>query len=96
MVSFTSEHAHLTGCVYACTSREWREGRSARTAIGFMALADDVSVALKGGLNKNVKRPNATCPVSSVVKQIGLVCYTNSEVPTTREGNRQLHVCPLE
>lgn len=28
--------------------------------------------------------------------EFGLVCYTDSEMPTTREGNGQPHVCPLK
>lgn len=56
----------------------------------------DMTVVPAGGLNLDVKRPIATCPVAILVERSGLVFYTDSKKLTTQDGNRQPYVCALE
>lgn len=52
----------------------------------FHAFTGDMPIVLAGGLNLDVKPPDATFAVSSLVDQIELVCYADSKMPTTREA----------
>lgn len=55
-------------------------------------------VVLVEDLNMELLRLNATCQLTSLVERFGFgsMCYTDSTMPASKEGNGQLYACALE
>lgn len=89
---------HISRCISRQSMRQlpvvgWRvnglDGWGRACAAGLHAATNDMSLVLVGDLNVQVSWLNSPGQLSSVIERFGsgLVFYTDSDMPSTGEGN---------